>query len=117
MKILKKILGTEKKPKYTDVQVVETDVRERTGVEPIYVKSFELNSISDVQTISHELREGNIVIVKLTPLLNKDPDELREAVEQLKGICQTIGGDLARLDPEKIIATPRLCIIQVKESS
>ncbi len=96
--------------------MVRTSVEEQMrGIEPIYVKRFELTALPDVQLISEELRRGNILVIRITSLLNKDPEELKEAIEQLKGICQAIGGDLGRLDEEKIIATPQHILIQVKE--
>ncbi|MEM2282854.1 MAG: cell division protein SepF [Candidatus Hadarchaeales archaeon] len=116
MKLFRRIVGREKPASLEGVQVVRTSVEEQMrGIEPIYVKRFELTALPDVQLISEELRRGNILVIRITSLLNKDPEELKEAIEQLKGICQAIGGDLGRLDEEKIIATPQHILIQVKE--
>lgn len=114
MRALRRLFGKEEKPQLEGVEVVQMSTRTEIPIEPIYVKRFDLNSISDVQVISEELRRGNILIIKITPLLNKDPEELKEAIEQLKGICSAIGGDLGRLDEEKIIATPQHILIQSK---
>ncbi len=116
MKLFRKLVGEKKPVSLEGVEVVQTSLEERVrGIEPIYVKRFDLTALPDVQVISEELRRGNILVINITPLLNKDPEELKEAIEQLKGITQAIGGDVGRLDEEKIIATPQHILIQVKE--
>lgn len=118
MRLFRKLRGEKKPVTLEGVPVTQLSLEERvTSVEPIYVKRFELTALPDVQVIAEELRRGNILIIGITQLLNKDPEELKQAIEQLKGICQAIGGDVGRLDEEKIIATPQHVVIQVKEES
>ncbi|MBE0447826.1 MAG: cell division protein SepF [Actinobacteria bacterium] len=83
--------------------------------EPIYVKSMDLHSLVDVQEVADELRAGNIVILDITTLMNQDPVELKRAIDQLKGICHTIGGDVGHLTESKVIATPKFVNIQFKK--
>lgn len=71
-----------------------------------YVKPIKLRGLSDVQKINQELNEGNIVLGDITPLLNKDPQELKRAIDQLKGICRGIGGDIIGIGESKILVTP-----------
>ena len=85
-------------------------------VEPIYVKSMELQSLVDVQEAAEELRAGNIMVLDISTLMNQDPAELKRAIDQLKGICQAIGGDVGRLTESKVIATPRFVNIQFKRT-
>ncbi|MFQ6129360.1 MAG: cell division protein SepF [Candidatus Hadarchaeaceae archaeon] len=87
------------------------------ALEPIYVKSMDLHSLVDVQEIAEELRAGNIMILDISTLMNQDPAELKRAIDQLKGICQVIGGDVGRLTESKVIATPRLINIQFKRTT
>ncbi len=87
------------------------------ALEPIYVKSMDLHSLADVQEVADELRAGNIMILDITTLMNQDPAELKRAIDQLKGICQVIGGDVGRLTESKVIATPRLINIQFKRTA
>jgi len=87
------------------------------ALEPIYVKSMDLHSLVDVQEVADELRAGNIMILDITTLMNQDPAELKRAIDQLKGICQVIGGDVGRLTESKVIATPRLINIQFKRTA
>jgi len=85
--------------------------------EPIYVKSMDLHSLVDVQEVADELRAGNIMILDITTLMNQDPAELKRAIDQLKGICQAIGGDVGRLTESKVMATPRFIHIQFKRAT
>ena len=71
-----------------------------------YVKPVKLRSLSDVQRVNQELNEGNIVLGDITPLLNRDPQELKRAIDQLKGICRGIGGDIVGIGESKILITP-----------
>jgi SepF-like predicted cell division protein (DUF552 family) len=84
-------------------------------LEPIYVKSMDLHSLVDVQEVADELRAGNIMVLDITTLMNQDPVELKRAIDQLKGICQAIGGDVGRLTESKVIATPKFINIQFKK--
>lgn len=99
------------------VMEVETTgaVRAPSELEPIYVKSMELRSLVDVQEVAEELRNGNIVIIEISTLMNQDPDELKRAIDQIKGISQAIGGDVGRLTESKVITTPRFVNIQFKK--
>lgn len=85
-------------------------------LEPIYVKSMELRSLVDVQEVADELRTGNIMVLDISMLMNQDPAELKRAIDQLKGICQAIGGDVGRLTESKVLATPRFVNIRFKKA-
>jgi len=74
--------------------------------EEIYIKSMPLSSAGDVHRVVEELKKGNIVIINVQPLANKDAVELKKAIEQLKGICEGIGGDIAGICEERVIVTP-----------
>lgn len=97
------------------IEVSETKETRRVGeIEPILVKSIDLNSLVDVQEVAGELRDGNIAILNISPLMDEDPAELKRGVDQLKGIADEIGGDVGRLSESRIIATPELVQIQFK---
>ncbi len=97
---------------------VEEAVKGRglSEIEPIYVKSMNLQSLVDVREVAEELRAGNIVVLDITPLMNQDPAELKRAIDQLKGITHGIGGDIGRLTESKVIATPKFVRIQFKKT-
>ncbi len=123
MKSLKKILGKPGREPETvsEVPVMELDAGQRLGkvgeLEPIYIKSVELNSLMDVDEAADEIRAGNIVILDISVLMNQDPNELKRAIDQIKGVCQGIGGDIGRLTNTKVIATPKFVSLQFKKSS
>jgi SepF-like predicted cell division protein (DUF552 family) len=71
-----------------------------------YVKPIKLRSLADVQKVNQELNEGKIVLGDITPLLQRDPQELKRAIDQLKGICRGIGGDIIGIGESKILVTP-----------
>lgn len=102
-----------------DVPVIEVDESSETkrmsAIEPIIVKSIDLNALVDVQEAGNELRDGNIVILNISPLMDEDPAELKRAVDQLRGIASEVNGDVGRLSESRIIATPKLVRIQFKE--
>jgi len=130
MKKIKNIFTSKKKKKSTSnksstegesdafpdipvIEVDETDASERrNAIEPIIVKSIDLNALVDVQEAGNELRDGNIVILNISPLMEEDPKELKKAVDQLRGIADEIDGDVGRLSESRIIATPELVQIQ-----
>lgn len=123
MKTLKNIFSRKKKSSSEEssegsadipvIEVTETREMERVNqIEPILVKSMELDSIVDVQEVGNELRDGNIIILNISPLMDEDPTELKRAVDQLKGTASEIGGDVGRLSESRIIATPELVRIQ-----
>lgn len=100
------------------IEVSETKTSQRVGeVEPILVKSFDLNSMVDVQEAGNELRDGNITILNISPLMDEDPTELKRAIDQLKEIAEEIGGDVGRLSESRVIATPQLVRIEFKRGS
>lgn len=105
----------------SEIPVIEVDetreTERKSEIEPIIVKSLDLNAIVDVQTVANELRDGNIVVLNISPLMDADPAELKRAVDQLRGVATDIGGDVGRLSESRIIATPQLVRIQFKRES
>ena len=47
-----------------------------------------------------------IIIIRITPLAQKDVGDLKNAVESLYNSVTLSGGDMARLGEERIILTP-----------
>ncbi len=71
-----------------------------------YVKPMTVRGESDIQRITKELNDGNIVLGNVEKLGERDPNELRRLVEQLKGICKGIGGDIVGVGDSRILVTP-----------
>jgi SepF-like predicted cell division protein (DUF552 family) len=86
-----------------DVVPIEEDVLAKELVKPQvrYLKKITVTSYSDLERISSELQEGNIVIVDLTPL-EKRPDVLEKVAEQIKGMVNAFGGQAAKICKHEI---------------
>src|SRR3989449_11220157 len=80
---------------------------------PIYVKALPLQELDDVEVIKTEIRTGNILIVRITPLPRKSVDETKLAITELTDHVKSIGGDIARLGEKRIVITPpgaKICL-------
>jgi uncharacterized protein len=73
---------------------------------PVYVKALPLAELDDVESIKAEIRTGNILIIRITPLARKSVDETKLAITELTDHVKSINGDIARLGEERIVITP-----------
>ena len=73
---------------------------------PIYVKAYPLRDPTDVPRIKAEIIEGNILIVKITPIAKRSVEETKSAISELVDFVKSIQGDIARLGEERIVMTP-----------
>ncbi len=71
-----------------------------------YLKAMPLRTLADVEVIKHELKLGNILILKITPLARKNVEDVKKAVDELSGFSQSIGGDIASLGEERVVIVP-----------
>ena len=72
-----------------------------------YVKAITIRDPSDIHTIKEDVKKGMILILRVTPLAQKDVDKLRKVVEELYVIARDSNSDIARLGDERIIVTPQ----------
>lgn len=70
------------------------------------MKALPLQELDDVDSIKTEIGDGNILIVRITPLAKKSVDETKLAITELTDHVKSIGGDIARLGEERIVITP-----------
>ena len=82
----------------------ETDTQEKST--DILLKALQLKSLDDIPMIQEDVSKKVIVILRVTPLAQKNIEELKGAVEQLYEFSTSIGGDMARLGEERIVITP-----------
>ena len=73
---------------------------------PTYLKAITLRDVSDVHAVKDDIKKSMILVLRVTPLAQKNVDELRKAVEEIYAIAKTTGADIARLGEERIIVTP-----------
>ena len=65
-----------------------------------------LQNLTDVEVIKHELKLGNIIILKITPLARKSIEDVKKAVNEISVFTQSIEGDIASLGKERIVIVP-----------
>ena len=73
---------------------------------PTYLKAITIRDPSDLHTIKEDIKKEMILILRVTPLAQKDVDKLRKVVEELYTIAKNSNADIARLGEERIIVTP-----------
>jgi uncharacterized protein len=78
----------------------------QTQKPPFYLKAITLRDISDISDIKEDIKKNMILIIRVTPLAQKDLEQLRKVVEDLYSHTQSTGGDVARLGEERIVITP-----------
>jgi SepF-like predicted cell division protein (DUF552 family) len=72
-----------------------------------YLKAMPLRVLADVEVIKHELKLGNILILKITPLARKSVEDVKKAVDELSSFTESIGGDIASLGEERVVIVPK----------
>lgn len=78
----------------------------QTQKTPVYLKALTLRDVTDITAIKEDIKKHMILILRVTPLAQKDVEELRKVVEELYSYSQATGGDIARLGEERIVITP-----------
>ena len=79
---------------------------ENSSKSPIYLKAFPLRNLEELEKIKNDIAKKVIVILRVTPLAQRDVEDLKQAVEQLYEFAVSIGGDIARLGEERVVITP-----------
>ena len=72
-----------------------------------YLKAMPLRELSDLENIKTEVKNGNIIILRVTPLASKSIEDVKSAVNELFQFAETIGGDIARLGEERVVICPK----------
>jgi uncharacterized protein len=89
------------------VQLQELSHEVAEPVSKTYLKAMPLKELSDLEGIEKEVKNGNIIILRVTPLASKSIDEVKSAVNQLYEFAESIGGDIARLGEERVVICPK----------
>jgi SepF-like predicted cell division protein (DUF552 family) len=72
-----------------------------------YLKAMPLRELSDLENIKNEVKNGNIIILRVTPLAAKSIDDVKNAVNELYQFSESVGGDIARLGEERVVICPK----------
>lgn len=71
-----------------------------------YLKAMPLRDLSDLDSVKNEVKAGNILILRITPLASKSIDDVKRAVNELCEFVEAVGGDIARLGEERVVVCP-----------
>lgn len=89
-------------------KAVKEDVESRD--EPvegqIYLKAMKMRSLEDLDNIKKEIKSGNILIIRFTPLAEKNIEDVKAAINELYEFTLSVKGDIARLGEDRIVITP-----------
>jgi uncharacterized protein len=70
------------------------------------LKALSLKSLDELEQIKTDVKGNTIVILKITPLAQRNIEELKTTIEKLTEFSTSFGGDIARLGEERIVITP-----------
>lgn len=104
----------------TEVEVAKESPKEpEKQIEPVqepkmeteptktYLKAMPLRDLSDLEAIKTDIKNGNILILKMGPLAGKSIEDVKLAVNELSEFAESIGGDIARLGEERVVICPK----------
>ncbi|MCJ7713823.1 cell division protein SepF [Candidatus Bathyarchaeota archaeon] len=95
------------KPEIKDSKKAETTPLQNKNKNPkVYLRAMPLRSLSDLESIKDEVKKGNILILRITPLASKNIEEVKQAVNDLYEFTESRKGDIARLGEERIVICP-----------
>ncbi len=66
-----------------------------------------LRELADLEKVENEVKNGNIVILRITPLASKSIEDVKKAVDQLYTFAESVNGDVARLGEERVVICPK----------
>jgi SepF-like predicted cell division protein (DUF552 family) len=72
-----------------------------------YLRAMPLRDLSDLEEIKSEVKKGNVLILRITPLASKSIEDVKSAVNELYEFAESIGGDIARLGEERVVICPQ----------
>ena len=73
----------------------------------IYLKAVPLKDLTDVENVKEAVTNGNIIILRITPLAGKSIEDVKKAVNDLFEFTESAGGDIARLGEERVVICPK----------
>ncbi|MDH7606795.1 MAG: cell division protein SepF [Candidatus Bathyarchaeota archaeon] len=92
--------------KYKREEKVEKKTKAKEMPGKTFLKAMPLRDLSDLDAVKNEVRSGNILILRITPLANKSIEDVKRAVNELCEFVESVGGDIARLGEERVVVCP-----------
>lgn len=101
-------LGLFRKPrKEEDEKAALASSEDKEVLGKTYLKAMPLRDLSDLEAIKSEVKNGNILILRITPLASKSIEDVKSAVNELYEFAESISGDIARLGEERVVICPQ----------
>ena len=92
----------EQQVEQTKAESMEPEAPSKT-----YLKAMPLRELNDLENVKNEVTNGNIIILKVTPLAQRSIEDVKTAVNDLYQFAENTGGDIARLGEERIVICPK----------
>jgi SepF-like predicted cell division protein (DUF552 family) len=101
-------MGLFRKPKKEeDEKPAEPPAKNKEVADKMYLRAMPLRDLSDLEEIKSEVKNGNVLILRITPLASKNIEDVKRAVNELYEFAESIGGDIARLGEERVVICPQ----------
>jgi SepF-like predicted cell division protein (DUF552 family) len=100
-------LGLFRKSGKEDEKTATPPSEDKEVLNKTYLKAMPLRDLSDLEEIKKEVKNGNVLILRITPLASKSIEEVKRAVNELYEFAESIGGDIARLGEERVVVCPQ----------
>lgn len=102
-------MGLFRKPrKEKDEKTAKSPIaKEKEESGKTYLRAMPLRDLSDLEKIKEEVKNGNVLILRITPLASKNIEDVKSAVNDLYEFAESIGGDIARLGEERVVICPQ----------
>jgi SepF-like predicted cell division protein (DUF552 family) len=86
--------------------VVEAQIRKE--VQPrLKLGLMVMERYADLEKVLSKFRKGDsVILVKVSPMRDRDMSELKKAIDRLKTHCNVTGSDLAALDDNWVVLVP-----------
>ncbi|UCG45893.1 MAG: cell division protein SepF [Candidatus Bathyarchaeota archaeon] len=81
------------------------------------MRALPLRTLDDVNIIKREVKSGNILILRVSPIAKKNVKDIKRAVNELCRFTESVGGDIARLGEERVVITPSFVRIWREKSA
>ena len=101
-------LGLFRKPrKEEDEKAEASPSKDKEVLCKTYLKAMPLRDLADLEEIKNEVKNGNVLILRITPLASKSIEDVKRAVNELYEFAESISGDIARLGEERVVICPQ----------
>ncbi|MFH1127038.1 MAG: cell division protein SepF [archaeon] len=103
---LERMKGSSEEKEDQGIDYIELESSDAQNDGKLQIRIESLSEFADTERIQSELRDGNIVWVKIKSLKEKDMAELKRSVDRLRKTCVAVNGDIAGIDEDFLILTP-----------